>query len=346
MNYTIPTKKMLIINILDILKNYSDEDHRLSVKGIVEILEKDYSQKVDRKAVKSNLENLIDFGYELEWSESTRKKSNGEDEVVKSNWYLLREFTDAELRMLIDNMLFSKTLPYNQCKEIIGKLEGLSNKYFNSKVKHIRNMPENLPENKEVFFTIDILDEAITKGKQVSFHYISHDVDKKAYPRKKDDVVLEYIVSPYQMAATNGRYYLICNRTGYPKVSNYRIDRIKNIKLLDDKITPLKKLKGYEKGLDLPKHMAEHIYMFAGESVRVIFHSTKAMVSDIMDWFGRDIRITPLDDYNIKVEVKVNERAMFFWALQYGLYVEVKEPKSLRKELVEASKKLIDKYND
>ena len=72
MNYTVPPKKMLILNILDILKKYSDENHRLSAKEIGDRLEKEYLQKVDRKAIKRNLLNLIDFGYEIEFSESTR----------------------------------------------------------------------------------------------------------------------------------------------------------------------------------------------------------------------------------------------------------------------------------
>ena len=36
--YTIQPKKLLIINILDILRKYTDENHRLSQKEIVEIL--------------------------------------------------------------------------------------------------------------------------------------------------------------------------------------------------------------------------------------------------------------------------------------------------------------------
>jgi len=43
--YPILPKKMLIINILDILKRYSDEEHQLSQKDILEILENEYSMK-------------------------------------------------------------------------------------------------------------------------------------------------------------------------------------------------------------------------------------------------------------------------------------------------------------
>ena len=62
-------KKLLIMNILDILKKYTDEDHRLSQKEIVEILEHAYDMKVERKAVKRNLLNLIDYGYHLEYKD-------------------------------------------------------------------------------------------------------------------------------------------------------------------------------------------------------------------------------------------------------------------------------------
>lgn len=82
--YTKQPKKMIIINILDILKRYTDENHRLSQREIMDILEREYDMKVDRKAVKRNLMNLIDFGYQVEYSESIRQGKNGE-EVVKKN---------------------------------------------------------------------------------------------------------------------------------------------------------------------------------------------------------------------------------------------------------------------
>ena len=184
-------KKLLIINILDILKKYTDEDHRLSQKEIAEILETEYDMKADRKAIKRNLMNLIEFGYEIEYSEALRmvKNSKGEleESYILSDFYLVRDFTDAELRLLIDSLLFSKHIPYSQCKELIEKIEGLSNKYFRNKVKHIRNLPENMPQNKELFYTIEVLDEAIGKGRQVAFRYNDMGTDKKQHPRKNSE---------------------------------------------------------------------------------------------------------------------------------------------------------------
>ena len=255
--YTKQPKKMLIMNILDILKKYTDEDHRLSQREIMEILESEYDMKAERKAVKRNLMNLIDWGYNIEYSESVRVNKNGEEEILYTDWYLERDFSDAELRLLIDSLLFSKHIPYSQCKELIEKIEGLSNRYFKSRVKHIRTMPINASDNKQLFYTIEQLDRAISKGCQVSFYYNEYKTDKKMHPRENaEGKAREYIVNPYQIAATNGRYYLICNYDKCDNVANYRLDRITNIKILDTPVKPAKQVKGLENGLNLPKHMA------------------------------------------------------------------------------------------
>ena len=345
--YTIPPKKLIIMNILDILRRYSDENHRLTQKDILEILEREYSMKVDRKAVKRNLMNLLEFGYNIEYSESVRKNSKGEEEIMQSDWYLIRDFSDAELRLLIDGLLFSKHIPYKQCKELIGKLKGLSNTYFDARVKHICNLPENIPANKQLFFTIEVLDEAISKGRQVSFVYNEFGMDKKLHPRKNAaGESREYIINPYQIVANNGRYYLVCNYDKYGDVSNYRLDRITDIKLLDSPVKSMKKVAGLENGLNLPKHMAEHIYMFAGKSVTVKFRSADYIVGDIIDWFGTEISFSNEADGAVDVRVNVNEEAFFCWAMQYGQHIEVLEPESLRSRVKTAAMEIARKYEE
>ena len=343
-------KKLIIMNILDILKKYTDEDHRLSQKEIAEILETEYEMKVDRKAVKRNLMNLIEFGYDIEYSETVRtvKNKNGEIEenIILSDFYLVRDFTDAELRLLIDSLLFSKHIPYSQCNELIEKLEGLSNRYFHSKVKHIRNLPGNLPQNKELFYTIEILDEAISKGRKVAFRYNDLGTDKKQHPRKNiEGNIREYIVNPYQMVATNGRYYLVCNYDKYDNVANYRVDRITDIHLLDAPAKPMKKVDGLKNGLDLPKHMAEHIYMFADKTEKVTFRAKKYIVTEIIDWFGKDVKFYDETDDEVTAEVRVSRMAMKFWAMQYGEHITVLYPKNLVEDIKNSLQKAVEKYN-
>ena len=334
--YTIPPKKMVIINILEILKKYSDMDHRLTQADIMDNLNKEYYMDVDRKTVKRNLMNLLEIDCGIEYTEIPKKDKSGEESSIYTDWYMVRDFDDSELRLLIDSILFSKHIPYSQCKKLIKKLKGLSNIYFDKKVKHICNLPENQPENKELFYTIDILDEAISQNKQVSFVYNAYGIDKKLHPRREE----RYIVNPYQMVATNGRYYLICNYDKYDDLSNYRIDRITGITMLD---TPQKPLKG---GINLPKHMAEHIYMFAGDSVRAKFRAKNYIIDQVIDWYGKDAKIMPENDEECIVTVSVNKNAFFCWAMQYGEHIEVLEPTDIREKIISSVQEIAKKYSE
>ena len=341
--YTIPPKKMIIINIIDILKKYTDMDHRLTQAEIVDILKKEYMMDVDRKTVKRNLMNLLEMGLDIEYTEINKMVPNKKTGVPEetsfcTDWYMTGEFSDSELRLLIDSLLFSKNVPYNQCKELIEKLKGLSNIYFDKKVKHICNLPDNQPRNKEVFYTIDILDEAISQNKKVSFTYNSYGTDKKLHPRREEP----YIINPYQMVATNGKYYLICNYDKYDNVVNYRVDKITNIKILDEPRKNVKELLDGE--INLPKHMAEHIYMFAGESIRAKFKAKNYIIDQLIDWYGKDVDIKSENDEECIVTVNVNKNAFFCWAMQYGMHIEVLEPLDMREQMINSVKEIINKY--
>ena len=101
-------KKMLTLHILDILKRFSDEEHRLSQKQIQDILADEnekYRMSVDRKAIKRNLEELIKAGYDIRSEERTRgtgKKANtiAKGATVTWMWTTSQVFRTAGSRML------------------------------------------------------------------------------------------------------------------------------------------------------------------------------------------------------------------------------------------------------
>lgn len=349
--YTIQPKKLLIINILDILKTYTDADHRLNQKEIEELLKKEYQMTADRKSIKRNLSNLIDFGYPIEYSESIRmtpNKKTGELEecCIWSDFYMERDFTDGELRLLIDGLLFSKHVPYNQCKELVEKLEGLSNIYFQSRVKHITRLPEDKTDNKQLFLNIELLDEAISKKHKIVFNYLEYGTDKKLHIKKRPDgTIRDYVISPYQMAAKEGKYYLICNYDKYNDISNYRIDRITNLKILDDVAKPFNSLEfSNGKSLDLAEYMKDHVYMYAGGNTHVKFHINHAMISDIIDMFGKDVKFTDEDENGVTVSVYTNEMAMEQFAKSFAPDVYVLEPQELRNKIKSRLEKALKNY--
>lgn len=323
-------KKLLILLILDVLQRNSDESHHLTQQEILRLLEAEYGIVCDRRSVKANVLDLIDMGYDIN---------------MDDGYYLAsREFEDAELRMLIDSVLFSRHISLTQGRRLIEKLEKQSNKYFKAKVSHVRALPDlNRTENKQVLIDLDTLNDAIDQGKKVRFMYNSYGTDFKLHPRREE----KYLVNPYQMVANNGRYYLIGNVDKYDDLNHYRIDRITDIEMTNLPVKPMKEVEGLENGLNLPKHMAEHIYMFCGDSVSVTMKATSGMMDDLIDWFGKDFHIIEKNKENgeITISLKCNYNAMFYWALQYGAYVEILAPDELRKELAETIADMNKKYN-
>lgn len=360
-------KKLVILYILDILQKYTDEEHRLSQKEIQDILKREYEMTVDRKAVKRNLLNLIEYESNIEYREVSRKdifrkkdsvsykgtsdfadKEISEDDLLWTDFYLKQKFTNEELRLLIDSLLFSKHIPYSQAKELIKKLESLSNIYFKSCSQYIYPLPVERTDNKQVFYNIAILDEAIRKKKKVLFEYAEYHTDKKMHLKKREDgSVREYIITPYQMAVQEGKYYLICNYDKYDDISNYRVDRIRNIQILEEKGKPFETLKwsGHQP-MNLNEYMKEHVYMYSSENAFVKFRIVKAMISDVIDLFGKGVNFSEETDTHVSVSVHVNERAAEQFAKNYAPDVVILQPKRLRDKLRDDLKKSWEAYED
>lgn len=114
--------------------------------------------------------------------------------------------------------------------------------------------------------------------------------------------------------------------------------------MLDEPVKPAKQVKGLENGFNLPKHMAEHMYMFAGESETVTFRVKKYILNDIIDWFGGDITFFDEIDDEVSVRTRVNIAAMRRWALQYALHARVLSPESLVEQVRDDIKVAAENY--
>lgn len=333
-------KKMLIMDILEILRKRTDADHRLSVKDVVEILERDFDMKADRKAVSRNLADLIDEGYPISYTEIPRRSRDpktGEMRAcnIVTDYYLERDFTDAELRLLIDGLIFSRHISPSQRKDLIAKLESLSSVYFKSRMGHVHAMPKDRTDNKQLFYTIELLDEAICRKRKVSFKYLDTSTDKLPRPRRRPDGTERiYVCTPYQMAANEGKYYLICNYDKYNDVTNYRVDRIVDLEILDEPGKPFEVLDDAHGGrFDLTAYMREHIHMYAGSTVRATFRIVKCMTADILDIFGDEVRFYNETEGHVDVEARVNEDAMLRFARSNAPDVVVLTPQRLRERV-------------
>lgn len=326
--FSIGGKKNLNMYILKILEEYTDADNVLTQDGIIEKLRL-FGMECERHTVKSNLDALRTMGYKII---STTKGSYLEKDSLNV----------AELRMLIDNVLFSKNISQDDKKSLLEKLRGMANTHSKDKLPRtsaLMNMIHS--ENTQTLDALSIIGDAIEAGKKIQFVYNRYGIDFKLHPRREEP----YIVNPYQLVVSNGRYYLLGNYDKYDDISHYRVDRITCAKILPDPVKSKKQIKDFIQGvLNLPQHMAEHIYMYNGESVWIKFWADAEIMDDLVDWFGKKFTVLKSDETKILVRLKCNEQAMIDWALQYGKHVVIVEPQKLRQSLENILRRMVAAY--
>ena len=320
-------KKLALIRIWQILKDYSDYDHPLTQEDIAAKLESEYGIVIERKAIGRNISLLKEAGADIE---SRRAGS----------YLAYRDFEDSELHMLIDGVLSSKHITAKHSKDLIDRICALSNKYFRSNVKHIHSVNDwSKTDNQALFYNIEMIDAAIEHGKQIQYDYNKFGIDKKLHKSSQQNM------SPYLMILHNQRYYLMAYSERWGDMAFHRLDHITNMIITDKKATPIRDVPGYENGINFKDLSSTMPYMYTDKPERIEFTADIAIIDQIVDWFGTEVRIVKGEDDNkVNVSVKASPYAMEHWAMQYINYVEVTAPKSLRNRIKEALENGIKKY--
>lgn len=316
-------KKLLIIYIYEILKEYSDENHLLTQKDIINLIKQIYDMDCERKSVGNNIDFLIDLGFDI-------------IKVPHKGCYLgERVLEPSEVSFIIDSLFSSKSISGKQAKELSTKLSNLLSKYQRKRYNYIYKAEQvNRTNNKELFYNIEIIQEAIEKNKKISFNYVR--------PHYSEENTLKtYVINPYFLINSQGRYYLVCNFDYYDEIANYKVDFIKNIKILNNEQKPLNNLKGYENGIDISKYINEHVYLFGDKTVNATLKlSDENALTYVVEWFGENAKIYKKEN-TFFADITSSEKALIYWCLRYGESVELLFPKQTRDKI----KSILDKVN-
>lgn len=323
-------KKSSVLYVLEILLKYSDEKHTLCYADIIKKLSSVYGIDIERKTVAKDVDILIEKGYDI-------------IKCGKNGLYLgTRDFEDGELLFLIDAIYSSRSMSTKYAKDLVEKLMSNQSSFTQKKFKNLEKIDDGIrSDNKQLFYNIELLNEAIEKKRKVEFQYNAYDFDKKLKPKLDGKI---YKINPYYMVNNKGKYYLICNYDKYDDLSNYKIENITNVRLINEKVKPISELKD-GKDFSIKKYMNEHIYMLHGETINAkVKLDSEKFINDFIDWFGKDVSIEKIND-EIIASLKVNEETLIYWSLQYGEHVEIIEPLTTRNKCIDMIKQILKKYD-
>lgn len=290
-------KKLALLRILDILKNYSDYDHHLTQDDIIQYLKKDYDLTLERKAVSRNLSLLKEAGVEI-------------DSDRNGSYLAVREFDDTELRILIDGVLSSRFISPKDSEDLIARLCALSSKHFSPANKHIFTVSKE--ENSQLLYNMDIINEAIERKRQIEFVFTERGIDKKRHKKTKMHV------TPLALFLIEQEYLLlfIWNLNERPMWDQSKmkdeIDPIlwahplrdlSDIRLLEEKkALSAKTVDAFKERLNIPKFIKEYgiekggsVYTEeSGKRQHITFVCPDYWIGKALDYFGNDITIVKM----------------------------------------------------
>lgn len=293
-------QKQKILYIMDYLERYSREDHLVTAAELITMLDRDHNISCDRKTVYSDIAALQEFGIDII---SIPGKKGG--------YYVAsRNFELPELKLLIDAVYSSKYLTEKKSQELIEKLCRQCNEHDASLMRRNIFVSGRVKSmNETIYYNIDGIQEAISQNLQISFRYFDWDLGGKRKYREK-----EYLASPYGLCQDYENCYLLAYSERHG-VTSYRVDRMCDITLTDQKRIPCPELTGKA----LTDHANRLFQMFAGDQVNVKMRFHSSLINVVVDRFGSDVMLIPdgAEHFNFTVPVAVSP--MFLsWVVGFG----------------------------
>ena len=203
--------------------------------------------------------------------------------------------------------------------ELISKIENLASVYF-KKGKGAKTTG-NEPVINQLFYTLEVVKEAIETGRNVRFFYNRFVNGKNGLVETRQE---EYVVTPYDTGVSGDNYYLFCSEDGSSEIK-LRLDYISGITI--DKTSHFASRNGRSDNIS-----------------RIVFTTDESMLSEFVEAFGTEnIRI---EDYGnaLRLNVKADEEAALEFALKNSNEVTALEPSGFCRRVGEILRKGWESY--
>ena len=288
----------------------TDEDHPMDTFEIIDYLA-EHGVPANTKTLRSDIKLLK--GQDIDIVTVTSRP----------NKYFLgaRLFEMPEVKLLLDAVASSRFITKSKSKELSRKLTSLTSGYQRKQLnRHMYTTGRVKPGNENVFYYMDLINDAIELKRKISFRIIEFDGRKKRVLRHDGEV---YVISPYAMYWNDDFYYVVGWSDKRSELGAYRIDRMEEPQILDEKAA--KKPKGFR----VTDYSHKVFEMFAGEEVRVKLECRNDLMKYAIDRFGMKFDTENATDETTYCYVDVCLSPTFYgWIFGFGGDIRIVEPKA------------------
>lgn len=306
--------KLKLLYIMRMLEEETDSEHGLTMQQIITRLEEE-GISAERKGIYRDIGLLKDFGLKIE----TYQRNPVEYALSQ------RDFSLPQLMLLVDSVESCKSLTKRQADMLEGNIKSLASTSQQELLDRRINVVDRVKsKNDSVFGEIDTIHEAMRTRRKVSFRYMHYDVHGR---RRAQDGGKTRLVTPLDISYDDGFYYLGAWSDADGDFREYRIDRMSNLTVSDEKATSNEQTRQRSQKDDDYQAFGH----FRNQSKKII--ATLSVRGDkveiIMDRFGERAQIWA-DGENAKATVKIYESVQFYgWVAGLDGLVTIDGPQDL-----------------
>lgn len=320
------TAKLRPFYIAKILHERTDEEHTLSTTQIIEILESEYGISSHRQTIKTDIEMLRQFGFEIEEIKSTQNRYN----------MFARIFDTPELKLLIDAVESSKFITSSKSRELVEKISSLTSEHVAAALKRNVSCEGRIkPGNEKVYIILDTINDAINKNKKISFQYFQYNVKKE---KKLKHNGKPYVITPLHLVWNGDCYYMVGVYDYQQRLGSFRVDRIaKQPLILDEDGTPA------PEDFNIDQYINTTFRMYNSEHEEVELICDNDVMDAIVDRFGEDVTTYANDMTSFRAVVNIAISHVFYsWVFGFGGKVRIKGPEDIKAEYEEMLHKAVE----
>lgn len=323
-------QKLKLLYLMKILMERTDENHGLTMPEIIKALEA-CDVTAERKSIYTDMEALEKWGLDIV------KENDG-----KYFYYKIgsRQFEVPELKLLVDAIQSSKFITEKKSNELIKKLESCVSTYdakYLQRQVYVSGRIKTLNEN--IYYNVDAIHNAITNNQKIRFQYFSWNIKKEMELRHNGK---NYEVSPWALSWDDENYYLVGYDSETGIIKHYRVDKMIKISCID---SPREGKEIFGK-FDITAYSKKNFGMFAGEEQYVKLQFNNDKVGVVIDRFGLDLRIIPVDSEHFTVTVPVAVSDQFYgWLFALGAGVKILGPDNVVEDYKIKLKENLNNYN-
>ena len=302
------------LRLLKYLFKFTDESHPVSTSELVKIFQAEDAH-ASRKTVKDDIDVLVGEGLDIVTIKSTQHSF-----FMGSRWFEL-----PEIKLLIDAVSSSRFISKEKSRVLIDKLTGMVSEPQAEKVRrHLYTADRVKADNHQSYYVVDAVTDAINEEKKIRFQYFDYDASKQKFLRHDGD---SYIVSPYALVWDDNHYYMCGFSDSRQMVVNFRVDRMCNTGVLEEKAVPA------PEGFSIEEYVQRQFRMFAGDEVEVILECQNDMMKYIVDRFGEDVETWKASEESFYAKVTVADSPTFYgWVFPFEGKVVILEPAQIREK--------------